>query len=152
MACTALAQVAQAATVPYSESFDGYVTGDTAVTNFTEMDPSAWTISSPGISGKSYENAMSVFSPGTGFAAGQAASSTIDFPSLTGSTFTLTTHFRINSLTLTGSDPSNTATVGLTARCADATPASSVPIATSCRTISTTTERGTRRDIYGCGK
>ena len=152
MAGVGPALVAQAATVPYSESFDGYATGDTAVTNFTEMDTSAWTISSPGILGKSYEDAMSVFSPGPGFAAGQAASSAIDFPSLVGSTFTLTTLFRINTLMLTGSDPSNTATVGLIARSADATPASSGADRYQLSYFSTTTERGTRRDIYGCGK
>ncbi|MCC6124660.1 MAG: hypothetical protein IT426_06850 [Pirellulales bacterium] len=124
MFCIALPSVSQAATVPYSESFEGYAVGDTAVANFTEMSTSAWTIVSPGISGKSYENALSVFSPGIGVAAGQAASSAIEFPSLASSTFTLHTRFRLDSLTLTGSYPGNTATVGLIARSADATPAS----------------------------
>ena len=55
-----------AATPPYSETFEGYATGNTAVTNFTEVSTGAWTIVSPSISGKGYEDAISAFSSGTG--------------------------------------------------------------------------------------
>jgi len=121
-----VALTCSAATAPYAESFEGYAAGDTAVTNFTESIPtSAWTIVSPSISGKGYENAMSVFSSGIGIAVNTNSSSGISFPSLSTSSFTMSTDFRIDTFTNTGSDVKNTGTVGLFARAADASPASS---------------------------
>ncbi len=117
-------QFAGAAVAPYFENFEGYAVGDTAVTNFTELSTSAWIIVSPSIVGKGYENGMSVTSPGVGVATGQNASSAIAFPALASSSFSMSTLFRIDSLTLTGSDPQNAATVGLFARSVDALPAS----------------------------
>ncbi|MCC7084937.1 MAG: PEP-CTERM sorting domain-containing protein [Pirellulales bacterium] len=114
-----------AATAPYSESFEGYATGDTAVTNFTEASSSAWGIFSPSFSGKAYENGISVFSAGVGVAVGANSSSGISFPALATSSFSMSTEFRIDSFTNTGSDDANTGTIGLFARGADATPASS---------------------------
>lgn len=120
-----LARNSFAATPPYSETFEGYATGNTAVTNFTEISTGAWTIVSPSISGKGYEDAISAFSSGIGFANGVGSSSGISFPALSSSSFSLSTVFRIDSLTLTGSDVANTAAIGLFARGADDTPASS---------------------------
>jgi hypothetical protein len=120
-----LAPTVKAATAPYFEDFEGYAVGDTAVTNFTEVSTSDWIIVSPGISGKSYENGMSVFSSGTGVAVQRNASSAIDFPALASSSFVMSTQFRIDSFTLSGTDPQNTGTIGLFARSADAAPASS---------------------------
>lgn len=114
-----------AATSPYYEDFEGYATGDTAVTNFTEMAPAAWTIVSPGFSGKAYENAISVTSSGIGVAAGENSSAVVSLPGLSAASYSVSTSFRIDTLTLTGADPKNTATIGLTAQAADATPAAS---------------------------
>jgi len=113
-----------AATVPYFEDFEGYALGNTAVTNFTEVSALDWTIVGGSYSGQAYNDALSVFSPGIGSASGQGSSSGISLPSLSGSSFQIATTFRINSLTVTGSDVTNTANIGLFARAADASPAS----------------------------
>jgi len=114
-----------AATPPYFEDFDSYAVGDTPVANFTEVDSTTWTIVAPSFSGQAYENEISVFSPGPGFVAGENSSAVVDFPSLATSSFYLATTFVIDSFILDGADPNNTATIGLVARAADATPASS---------------------------
>ena len=114
-----------AATTPYFENFESYVVGDTAVTNFTEVSTPAWTIVAPSFSGQAYQNEISVFSPGPGVAVGENSSAVVDFPRLAASPFFISTSFVIDSLILEGSDPNNTATIGLVARAADATPASS---------------------------
>ena len=75
-----LASSVMAAATPYFESFDGYATGDTAVTNFTEMSTSAWQIASPSISFKGYDDGMSVFSSGVGTAVLTNSSATVNFP------------------------------------------------------------------------
>jgi hypothetical protein len=122
----ALAAVAAwAATAPYSETFEAYAAGDTAVVNFTEVSTSAWVIASPSFSGKAYENSLSVFSSGVGVSVGSNSSSGINFPDLATSSFAMSTEFRIDSFTNTGSDANNTGTIGLFARGSDATPASS---------------------------
>lgn len=113
-----------AATPPYSENFNAYVTGDTPVTNFTEVSTFDWTIVSS-FSGNAYQNAISATVPGIGFAAGTASSAEIDFPSLATSAFTISTSFRIDTLTATSVDPSGNAFIGLVARAADGTVASS---------------------------
>jgi hypothetical protein len=115
----------RAASVPYFEDFESYAIGDTAVTNFTEVSTTAWTIVSPSFSGKAYQNAISVFSPGVGMSAGENSSAVVGFPDLATSSFTISTSFRIDTLTLSGADINNTAVIGLTARAADSTPASS---------------------------
>ncbi|MCC6494370.1 MAG: hypothetical protein IT424_15265 [Pirellulales bacterium] len=117
------ASAAPAAPVPYSEGFEGYATGDTAVANFTETAPEAWGVASPSYSGQAYENVSSVFSSGPGFAVLENSSAGIAFPALGSSTFSMSTTFRIDSLTLAGSDPNNTATIGLFARSATVNPA-----------------------------
>lgn len=114
-----------AATVPYFENFEGYAVGDTAVTNFTEISTSAWQIVSPSISGKGYEDDISVFSAGVGIAVTTNSSSTINFPALASSSFSISTLFRIDGLTLAGTHAQDTASIGLVARSADATPAAS---------------------------
>ena len=111
--------------MPYSEDFDSYVVGDTPVTNFTEESTLVWTIVAPSFSGQAYQNEISVFSPGPGVSAGENSSAVVDFPGLAASSFFLSTSFVIDSLTLDGSDPNNTAFIGLVARAADASPASS---------------------------
>lgn len=108
----------RAATTPYSEGFESYATGDTPVTNFTEISTTDWTIVSPSFSGKAYQNAISVTVP-PGSVAGTASSAAIDFPSLATSGFTISTSFRIDTLTATSVDPSGTAFIGLVARAAD---------------------------------
>ena len=55
-----------AATPPYLEDFESYAVGDTAVTNFTEVNTPVWTIVSPSISGKGYQDAISVSLGGSG--------------------------------------------------------------------------------------
>lgn len=115
----------RAATAPYFEDFEAYAVGDTTVTNFTEVSTSDWLIVSPGIAGKSYENGMSVTSTSSGVAVLRNASSAIDFPALSSSSFVMSTLFRIDSFTLTGTESANTATIGLFARSTDAMPASS---------------------------
>jgi hypothetical protein len=128
-ACTSLslllASTVMAAATPYFEGFDGYATGDTAVTNFTEVSTSAWQIASPSISGKGYDDGMSVFSAGVGVAVLTNSSATVNFPALASSSFSMSTLFRIDTLTLAGSHVQDTATIGLVARSADAVPASS---------------------------
>lgn len=114
-----------AAGTPYLESFEGYAAGDTAVTNFTEVSTSAWQIVTPSISGKGYEDDILVFSAGEGIAVTTNSSATVNFPSLASSSFSLTSLFRIDGLTLTGIHAQNTSTIGLVARSADAVPASS---------------------------
>ena len=114
-----------AATVPYFEDFESYVVGDTAVTNFTEESTLAWTIVAPSFSGQAYQNEISVFSPGVGVSAGENSSAVVDFPGLAASSFSISTSFVIDTLVLDGSDPNNTANIGLVARAADAMPASS---------------------------
>ena len=114
-----------AAPTPYFEDFESYAVGDTPVANFTEVDSTAWTIAAPSFSGQAYENEISVFSPGPGFAAGENSSAVVDFPSLAASGFSISTSFVIDELTLDGSDPNNTAKIGLVARAADSMPASS---------------------------
>jgi hypothetical protein len=103
-----------AATTPYFEDFESYATGDTAVPNFTEVSTTDWTI----VSGKAYQNAISVTVP-PGSVAGTASSAAIDFPSLATSGFTISTSFRIDTLTATSVDPSGNAFIGLVARAAD---------------------------------
>lgn len=95
------------------------------MTNFAEVDTDAWTIVAPSFSGQAYQNAISVFSPGVGISAGENSSAVVDFPTLSASSFFISTSFVIDSLVLDGADPNNTATIGLVARAADATPASS---------------------------
>lgn len=114
-----------AATPPYSDNFEGYAAGDTAVANFTEVSTSAWTIASPSFSGKAYQNAIGVFSAGVGVAVAENSSAGIDFPLLASSSFALSTEFSIDTFTNTGSDVNNTGTIGMFARGTDATPASS---------------------------
>jgi hypothetical protein len=116
---------ASAAPIPYFEDFEGYASGDTAVTNFTEVATGAWTIVAPSYSGKAYQDAISVFSSGVGIVAGENSSAGISFPDIASSSFLISTTFRIDSLTVTGADVNNTATIGLFARGADAIPASS---------------------------
>lgn len=118
------APASPAASPPYFENFESYAVGDTAVTNFTEEATEAWTIVAPSFSGQAYQNEISVFSPGPGFAAGKNSSAVVSFPTLA-SSFYLATSFVIDSLILEGDDPNNTATIGLVARAADAVPASS---------------------------
>jgi hypothetical protein len=113
---------ASAAPVPYFEDFETYATGDTAVTNFTEAAASAWGIVSPSYSGKAYENSSSVFSSGVGIATVEISTSGISFPDLASSSFSISTSFRIDTLTLAGADINNTATIGLFARSATAIP------------------------------
>jgi hypothetical protein len=108
-----------AATTPYFENFDGYALGDTPVADFTELSTADWTIVSPSISGQGYQNAIGQTVPGPGWAAGQASSSAIDLPSLASSAFSISTTFRIDSLTTTSVDPSGFAYIGLAARAAD---------------------------------
>ena len=112
-----------AATAPYFEGFDGYAAGDTTVANFTEAPTSLWLIESPSYSGNAYEAGASVFSSGTGVAVGQNLSAGIDFPALGSSSFSMSTTFRIDTLTLAGSDAANTVTFGLFARSAGIDPA-----------------------------
>ena len=112
------------ATAPYAESFEGYATGDTAVVNFTELSSLNWGIVSPSYSGKAYENGISATSASAGFAAGTGASSTISFPALASASFSMSTTFRIDLLTVAGTHPQNAAAIGLTARSVDAIPAS----------------------------
>jgi hypothetical protein len=116
---------ATAATPPYSENFDSYAAGDTPVTNFTETSTAAWTVASPSYSGGAYQNALSVVSSGVSVASAENASAAIAFPDLASSSFLLSTTFRIDERTINGNDNNNTATVGLFARGADATPATS---------------------------
>ena len=117
--------MSEAATVPYFEDFESYAAGDTAVTNFTEVSTADWTIVSPSFAGKAYQNAIGVTVGGPGLAAGQNSSSAIDLPSAASSSFSISTSFRIDSLTATSVDPSGHAFVGLAARAADGTWASS---------------------------
>jgi hypothetical protein len=114
-----------AATPPYAEDFESYLVGNTAVANFTEVSTSAWTIVSPGIlSTRAYQDDISAVAPGTG-AAATNSSAGISFPSLSSSSFTMATSFRIDTFTLTGSDVKNTGAISLFARGATDTPASS---------------------------
>ncbi|RIK77789.1 MAG: hypothetical protein DCC67_12270 [Planctomycetota bacterium] len=113
---------ALAATVPYFESFEGYPEGDTAVANFTEVSTGRWVLA-PSYSGQAYENAASVTSAGVGFSVTTNSSAGIEFPALASSSFSMSTTFRIDSLTLSGADPNNTATIGLFARSATVNPA-----------------------------
>jgi len=114
---------ARAATPPYVEDFDSYAVGDTPVANFTEADSATWTIVAPSFSGQAYQNEISVFSPGPGFAAGANSSAVVEFPRLATTSFYLVTSFVLDSLILEGDDLNNTATIGLVARAADSTPA-----------------------------
>src|SRR5438093_2321379 len=57
--------------------------------------------------------------------AGENSSAVVEFPDLATSSFTISTSFRIDTLMLSGADINNTAVIGLTARAADSTPASS---------------------------
>ena len=93
--------------------------------NFTEVDSTTWTIVAPSFSGQAYQNEISVFSPGPGFAAGENSSAVVDFPGLAASGFSISTSFVIDELMLDGSDPNNTAKIALVARAADSMPASS---------------------------
>jgi hypothetical protein len=117
--------ISGAAPVPYFENFESYAVGDTPVTNFTEVDTTAWTIVAPSFSGQAYQNEISVFSPGPGFVAVENSSAVVNFPRLATSGFLITTSFVIDELILEGADPSNTAKIGLVVRAADSTPASS---------------------------
>src|ERR1043166_9761174 len=117
--------ISGAATVPYFEDFDSYDVGDTPVRNFTEVDSTAWTIVAPSFSGQAYQNEISVFSRGPGFASGENSSAVVDFPSLAASGFSISTSFVIDELILAGSDPNNTAKIGLVAGAADSMPVSS---------------------------
>jgi len=116
---------AGAATPPYVEDFESYAPGDTPVTNFTEVDSDRWTIVTPSFSGQAYQNDISVFSPGIGMSAGENSSALVEFPTLAASNFYLASSFRIDSLILDGADPNNTAFIGLVARGADDSLASS---------------------------
>lgn len=107
------------------EDFESYVVGDATVTDFTEVSTADWTIYEPSFSGKAYQNAISVTSSGSGIAAGQNSSAEIDLPSLATSGFKISTSFRINTLTATSLDPSDRASIGLVARAADDSVASS---------------------------
>ena len=114
-----------AATVPYFEDFESYPVGDTTVTNFTEESTLAWTIVAGSFSGQAYQNEISVFSSGVGESAGENSSAVVEFPSLAAASFFITTSFVIDTLTLDGTDPNNTASISLVARAADSMPASS---------------------------
>src|SRR5260221_2456715 len=112
-ALVSFAATGDAATPPYFEDFESYAVGDTMVTNFTEESTLAWTIVSPSFSGQAYENDISVFSPGPGFAAGENSSAAIEFPRLATSTFFMSTSFVIDSLVLQWDDPNNPASMCL---------------------------------------
>ena len=105
--CTLSSSVATcaAAPTPYFEDFDSYVVGDTPVANFTEVDSTTWTIVAPSFSGQAYQNEISVFSPGPGFAAGENASAVVGFPGLAASGFSISTSFVIDELILMGATP-----------------------------------------------
>jgi hypothetical protein len=92
---------------------------------FTELDPTKGTIVAPSFSGQAYQNEISVFSPGPGFVAAENSSAVVNFPRLATAGFLITTSFVIDELILEGTDPSNTANIGLVARAFDSTPASS---------------------------
>src|SRR5437667_11952147 len=91
-----------AATVPYFEDFESYALGDTPVANFTEVDSTTSTIVAPSFSGQAYQNAISVFSPGPGFAAGENSSAVVDCPGPASSRLCLSTTLVIDELILAG--------------------------------------------------
>ena len=113
-----------AATPPYSENFNAYLTGDTPVTNFTEVSTFDWTIVSS-FSGQAYQNVISVTAPGSGISVVTNSSAEIDFPSLATSAFIISTSFRIDTFTATSVHPNGHAFIGLVGRATSGTVASS---------------------------
>jgi hypothetical protein len=99
---TAASSACSAATVPFSDDFESYGTGNVTVGQFVESSPALYTIVADSLFAD--QNYQAIIASNSG---GLSASAAVAFPGLAGSDFGVSTTFRIDSFTTTSGSTIN---------------------------------------------